>query len=157
ILSDLEGFRAEPEYGGAHVFCLDPKTGELRVVADDFVAPNGLAFSPDERVLYVADSGASHRPDGPRHLRRLQVDGGSRPAGGAVRAAGAGGGFDVSRADPGGRLGPAANDGVHCRAPSGELLGKILVPEVVSNVCFGGPKRNRLFVTATTSLYAVYT
>jgi gluconolactonase len=157
IASDLEGWKGEPEYGGAYVFCFDPRTGELRVVADDFVAPNGLVFSPDERVLYVADSGASLRPGGPRHLRRFTVDEGNRVGGGAVLAECDAGRFDGVRVDTEGRLWGATNDGVHCLAPSGDLLGKILVPEVVSNVCFGGPKRNRLFVTATTSLYAVYT
>jgi gluconolactonase len=157
IASDLEGWKGEPEYGGACVFCFDPRTGELRAVADDFVAPNGLVFSPDERLLYVADSGASLRPDGPRHLRRFTVDERNRLAGGGVLADCDAGRFDGVRVDTEGRLWAATNDGVHCLGPSGELLGKILVPEVVSNVCFGGPKRNRLFVTATTSLYAVYT
>jgi gluconolactonase len=157
ILSDLEGVRAEPEYGGAFVFRADPRTGDLRVVADDFVMPNGLAFSPDERILYIADSGASHRPDGPRHIRAFHVDDRNRLAGGDVLAVCDAGRFDGLRLDTGGRLWAAANDGVHCLAPSGELLGKVLVPEVVSNVSFGGPKRNRLFITATTSLYAVYT
>jgi gluconolactonase len=157
IASDLEGWKAEPEYGAAHVFCFDPRTGELRVAADDFVAPNGLVFSPDERSLYVADTGASLKPDGPRYLRRFTVDERNRLAGGDVFAVCDAGRFDGVRADTEGRLWGATNDGVHCLAPSGELLGKILVPEVASNVCFGGPKRNRLFVTATTSLYAVYT
>ncbi len=157
IASDLEGWKGEPEYGGAYVFCFDPRVGELRVVADDFVAPNGLAFSPDERVLYVAESGAGLRPDGPRYLRRFTVDEGNRVGGGSVLAECDAGRFDGVRVDTEGRLWGATNDGVHCLAPSGELLGKILVPEVVSNVCFGGPKRNRLFITATTSLYAVYT
>jgi gluconolactonase len=157
IRSDLEGFRGEPEYGGAFVFCVDPRTGELRVAVDDFVMPNGLAFSPDERVLYIADSGATFRPDGPRHIRAFEVDEGNRLRGGGVLAVCDAGRFDGLRADTGGRLWAAANDGVHCLAPAGELLGKILVPEVASNVCFGGPKRNRLFITATTSLYAVYT
>jgi gluconolactonase len=157
ILSDLEGFRGEPEYGGAHVFCVDPRTGTLRVVADDFGRPNGLAFSPDEGTLYVADSGVPGAPDGPHHLRVFAVDAAGRASGGRVLAVCDAGRFDGIRVDTGGRLWAAANDGVHCLDPAGALLGKILVPEVVSNVCFGGPKRNRLFVTATTSLYAVYT
>lgn len=157
IRSDLEGFRGEPEYGGAFVFCVDPRGGTLRVVADDFVMPNGLAFSPDERRLYVADSGATFRPGGPRHIRVFDVTADNRLAGGDVLVTCDAGRYDGLRVDTGGRLWAAADDGVHCLAPSGDLLGKILVPEIVSNVCFGGPKRNRLFVTATTSLYAVYT
>jgi len=157
ILSDLEGFKAEPEYGGAHVFCFDPRTNELRVAADDFDKPNGLAFSPDETTLYIADTGVSHAPDGPHHVRAFAVTEHNRLTGGRVLAVCDAGRFDGFRVDTAGRLWSSANDGVHCLAASGDLLGKILVPEVVSNVCFGGPKRNRLFITATTSLYAVYT
>ena len=153
IVSDLEGHRADPEYGGAYVFCFDPRTGDLRVVADDFVGPNGLAFSPDERLLYIADTGG----DGPRHIRRFAVDDRNRLTGGEVFVVCDAGRFDGFRLDAAGRIWGATNDGVHCVDPSGALLGKILVPEVCSNVCFGGPKRNRLFITATTSLYAVYT
>lgn len=157
IQSDLEGHRGEMEYGGACVFCFDPGTGELRPVADDFDRPNGLAFSPDETTLYVADSGAPRGPDGPRHIRAFDVDGRNRLARGRVLADCDAGRFDGFRIDTEGRIWASANDGVHCLSPAGALLGKILVPEVVSNVCFGGPKRNRLFITATTSLYAVYT
>ncbi len=157
ILSDLEGGRAEPEYGGCHLFRVDPATGEVAVAADDFVKPNGLAFSPDERLLYVADTGASHDPDGPRHIRAFDVGEGGRLSGGRVFATCDAGLFDGLRVDTAGRVWTSAGDGVHCLAPSGELLGKILVPEVVANVCFGGPKRNRLFICGTTSLYAVLT
>jgi gluconolactonase len=157
IQSDLEGYRGEPEYGGSHVFCFDPRTGELRVAADDFDKPNGLAFSPDEKTLYVSDTGAGYDPGGPRHMRAFDVSDDNRLTQGRVFARCDAGRFDGFRADTEGRIWSSANDGVHCFAASGELLGKILVPEVVSNVCFGGRKRNRLFITATTSLYAVYT
>lgn len=157
ILSDLEGGRAEPEYGGCHVFRFDPATGELEAVCTDFVKPNGIAFSPGERRLYVADTGATHDPDGPRHIRVFEVGEDGRLSGGSVFATCEAGLFDGFRVDTGGRVWTSAGDGVHCYAPTGELLGKILVPEVVANVCFGGAKRNRLFVCATTSLYAVYT
>ena len=73
ILTDLEGWQGELDYGGCHVFCFDPASGELRVAADDFDKPNGIAFSPDEKILYVADTGASHDPDGPRHIRAFDV------------------------------------------------------------------------------------
>ncbi|MEK0084814.1 SMP-30/gluconolactonase/LRE family protein [Benzoatithermus flavus] len=157
ILSDLEGWRGELEYGGCHVFRFDPKTDRLDVVCDDFVKPNGLAFSPDERRLYIVDTGASHDPEGPRHIRVFEVDEDNRLSGGAVLCTCDVGLYDGLRVDTEGRIWTSAGDGVHCYTPDGQLLGKILVPEVVANVCFGGLKRNRLYVCGTTSLYAVYT
>lgn len=155
ILSDLEGWKAEPEYGACHVFCLDPATAELRVVADDFVKPNGIAFSPDERTLYIADTGASHDPDGPRHIRAFDVTDKGKLKKSRVFATCDAGLFDGFRLDTAGNVWSSAADGVHCFNPGGDLLGKILVPEVVANVCFGGVKRNRLYICGTTSLYAV--
>lgn len=155
ILSDLEGWKAEPEYGACHVFCLDPATGELRVVADDFVKPNGIAFSPDEKILYIADTGASHDPDGPRHIRAFDVSDKGKLKRSRVFATCDAGLFDGFRLDTAGNVWSSAGDGVHCFNPGGDLLGKILVPEVVANVCFGGVKRNRLYICGTTSLYAV--
>lgn len=155
ILSDLEGWKAEPEYGACHVFCLDPATAELRVVADDFVKPNGIAFSPDERTLYIADTGASHDPDGPRHIRAFDVSDKGKLKRSRVFATCDAGLFDGFRLDTAGNVWSSAGDGVHCFNPGGDLLGKILVPEVVANVCFGGVKRNRLYICGTTSLYAV--
>ena len=157
ILTDLEGWRGEQEYGGCHVFRFDPRDGSLEAVCTDFVKPNGLAFSPDEKLLYVADTGASHDPDGPRHIRVFAVGEDNGLKGGEVFAICDAGLFDGFRCDTEGRLWSSAGDGVHCFAPSGELLGKILVPEVVANVCFGGLKRNRLYICGTTSLYAVLT
>lgn len=157
ILSDLEGWKAEPEYGGCHLFRLDPRTGALDAVGTDFVKPNGLAFAPDEKRLYVADTGASHDPDGPRHIRVFDVAENGKLSGGAVFATAEAGLFDGFRVDTTGRVWTSAIDGVHCYAPTGELLGKILVPEVVANVCFGGLKKNRLYICGTTSLYAVLT
>jgi gluconolactonase len=157
ILTDLEGWQGEMEYGGCHVFRFDPGTGSLDVACDDFVKPNGLAFSPDEKLLYVVDTGASHDPDGPRHIRVFEVGEDLSLAGGSVFATCDVGLFDGLRVDTGGRIWTSAGDGVHCYAPSGDLLGKIMVPEVVANVCFGGFKRNRLYICGTTSLYAVLT
>ena len=156
ILSDYEGHKGESEIGACYVFRLDPASGELAIVADDFVKPNGIAFSPDETTLYVADTGASHDPEGPHHIRAFAVEGGARLSQGRVFAEINPGLADGFRLDRDGNLWTSAGDGVHCFSPAGELLGKIKVPEVVSNVTFGGPKRNRLFITATTSLYAIY-
>ena len=118
--------------------------------------PNGLAFSPDEKRLYIADSGGTSRPDGPRHIRVFDVDDDGRLGGGDVFAICTCGFFDGFRIDEDGRVWAGAGDGVHCLSPDGELLGKILVPEPVANVAFGGARGNRLFICATRSLYSVY-
>lgn len=156
ILSDYEGYMAESELGKNYLFRFDPSSGGLEVVADDFDKPNGLAFSPDETVLYVSDTGLSHDPNGPHHIRAFGVSEGKTLAKGRVFADVSPGVSDGFRLDTDGNVWTSAGDGVHCYHPSGTLLGKILVPEVVANVTFGGPKRNRLFIVATTSLYAVY-
>lgn len=155
IDSDYEGHRAESEIGACHVYRVDPHSGTCRIVADDFVRPNGLAFSPDERRLYIADTGASHVPDGPRHIRAFDVGEDGTLSGGDVFAVCSVGSFDGFRLDEDGRIWTSAGDGVHCYDPDGALIGKIRVPEPVANVVFGGPKRNRLFICATTSLYAI--
>ena len=157
ILSDYEGERAESEIGACHVYRIDPMSGSVEKVADDFVKPNGLAFSPDESILYIADTGASHDPEGPRHIRQFKVNGDGRSLGAsALFATCTNGLFDGFRMDREGRLWTSARDGVHCYLPSGKLIGKILVPETVANVCFGGQKRNRLYICGTSSLYAFY-
>jgi gluconolactonase len=156
ILSDYEGKKTKSAIGANYVYRFDPKTKSLTVVADDFDKPNGIAFSPDEKKLYVADTGGSHDPDGAHHIRVFDVIDGRKLARGRVFAEISPGLADGFRLDTDGNVWTSAGDGVHCFSPRGELLGKILVPEVVSNVCFGGPKRNRLFITATTSLYAAY-
>ena len=156
ILSDYEGHRAEREQDGCHVYRIDPADGSVRAVVTDMVKPNGLAFSPDERWLYVADSGGSHVDGGPSHLRRFEVaaDGGLR--GGELFAQISPGLPDGLKVDVHGHVWCSAHDGVHCLDPAGRLLGKVLVPEPVANLCFGGPRRNRLFITATQSLYSLY-
>ncbi|MBB3018283.1 gluconolactonase [Microvirga lupini] len=155
IDSDYEGHKAESEIGACHVYRVDPHTGDTRIVADDFVRPNGIAFSPDERRLYVADTGATHVKDGPRHIRVFDVDDRGSLSGGNVFATCTEGLFDGFRLDEDGRIWTSAGDGVHCYDSDGTLIGKILVPEAVANVVFGGPKRNRLYICATTSLYAI--
>lgn len=157
ILSEYEGDQAESEIGACHVYRLDPETGRVEVVADDFDKPNGLAFSPDERRLYVSDTGESHDPEGSKHIRVFTVAGNGRGLkGGEVFAECTSGHFDGFRCDTSGNVWASAADGVHCCAPDGTLIGKIRIPEVVANLTFGGIKKNRLFVCGTTSLYAVY-
>lgn len=157
ILSDYEGYRAEPEQPTRNVYRLDPASGALSLVADDFRQPNGLAFSPDETMLYVADSARSHDETAPSHIRVFDVEDGTRLVNGRVFCNLDNGIPDGLRTDTAGNVWTSAGDGVHCFAPDGTLLGKILVPQTVANLTFGGPRRNRLFITATRSLYAVYT
>ncbi|WP_306120177.1 MULTISPECIES: SMP-30/gluconolactonase/LRE family protein [unclassified Roseitalea] len=152
---DYEGARAESEIGASHLYRVDPGTGAVKAAGTDFVKPNGLAFSADGTELFVADTGATHVDNGPRHIRRFSVDG-DRLSGGDVFAECDNGLFDGFRIDVHGNVWTSAGDGVHCYAPDGALLGKIAVPEVVANVCFGGARRNRLFICGTTSLYATY-
>jgi gluconolactonase len=157
IDSDYEGDAAPSEIGACQVYRLDPATGRVSVVANDFVQPNGLAFSPDESLLYIVDTGLTHRENGPHHVRSFKVSAdGQSLTGGAVFATCPVGLYDGLRIDTRGHLWISAGDGVHCHAPDGTLLGKIRVPEAVANVCFGGPKLNRLFICGTTSLYSVY-
>jgi len=155
IMSEYEGQRAESEIGACHVYRIDPHSGTVERVADDFDKPNGLAFSPDESILYIADTGASHHPGGPRHIRKFAVSGSTLRDQG-VFAVCDNGLFDGFRVDVKGRLWSSAADGVHVFHPDGTLLGKIRIPEIVANVCFGGLKRNRLLICATSSLYSVY-
>jgi gluconolactonase len=155
IDSDYEGHQADSEMGASNVYRVDAASGACRVAVDDCVRPNGLAFAPGERRLFVSDTGCTHVDDGPRHIRAFDVGPGGALSGGEVFATCTQGMFDGFRFDADGRLWTSAGDGAHCYAPDGTLIGKVLVPETVANVVFGGPKRNRLFICATSSLYAV--
>lgn len=155
IDSDYEGHRSESEIGSNDVYRVDPATGDIRRMTDDFVCPNGLAFSADEKTLYIADTGQSHVENGPRHIRAFSVADDGTLSGGAVFATCTNGVFDGFRLDTEGRIWTSAADGVHVYDPDGTMIGRVRVPEVVANVCFGGPKLNRLYMCGTTSLYAV--
>jgi gluconolactonase len=149
IESDYEGHKGEMEQSGCFVFRVDPITGALTVVVDNMDRPNGLAFSLDERLLYVSDTGT------PKNMRVLDVADDGSLSNGREFAKCTVGGFDGFRLDDSGRIWTSAGDGVHCYDPDGTLIGKVLVPEGVANVAWGWPKRNRLYICATTSLYAV--
>jgi len=157
IDSDYEGHRAVSEIGASYVYRIDPQSGEIALVADDFSKPNGLAFSLDETKLYISDTGVSHDPDGEHHIRVFDVGANGKSLHTSkVFATCENGVFDGFRLDCLGNIWTSAGDGVHCYAPDGTLLGKILLPEAVANVEFGGPKLNRMFICASQSLYAVY-
>lgn len=155
ILSDYEGFKGEQEQDGCYVYRLDPSSGDLAVAAGDMRKPNGLAFSPDESILYVAESGRSHDPDCPAHIRAYPVENG-RLGPGRDFVDVAPGLPDGLRVDIYGHVWTSAGDGVHCFDPAGNLLGKIRIPEATANLTFGGHRRNRLFITASSSLYSIF-
>jgi gluconolactonase len=146
-------YEGEPEIGGCHVYRLDPNTAAVTQMTSDFVMPNGLAFSPDEGTFYVIDTGGTHVPNGPFHVRRFSVTADQRLMGGEVFAVSTAGSFDGLRIDTAGRLWCSAADGVHCYDPDGTLIGKVLVPEIVGNLTFGGRDGYLLLICGTTSLY----
>ena len=161
-----EGIKAEPEQEKHNVYRVDPKSGDIKVVVDDFVEPNGIAFSPDEKKLYVIDTGFTDGPDNPSHIRVFDVDVGGRK--GVERQSLCGNAQAQHHrrhalSTPTGNVwcsvgwGDPNEDGVRCYTPDGDLLGKIHMPETVANLCFGGQQRNRLYICGSTSLYAVYT
>ena len=155
IDSDYEGRRAASEIGRSRLYRVDPSDASVRVASDDFVQPNGLAFSPDERRLYVSDTGRTHVDGGPANIRVFKVDDGTL-SGGEVFADCPTGLFDGLRLDEAGNVWTSAGEGVLCYDPDGHLIGSIRVPARVANVCFGGPARNRLFICATGAVYAIY-
>lgn len=155
IETDYEGHKAESEIGACHVYRVDPATGDIAAVITDMVRPNGLAFSLDEKQLYVVDTGRTHGPENPAHMRVFDVDAAGSVSGGRVFADCTVGLFDGFRLDDAGRIWTSAQDGIHCYDPDGTLIGKVRVPEITANCVFGGPKRNILYICATSSLYAV--
>jgi gluconolactonase len=159
LRQDVPPGEAEPELEGCFVFRLDPASGILEIVADEMVMPNGLAFSSDEKTLYVADSARESATgsdgSGPPHILAFDVEAGWQLANPRVFAVVDAGVSDGFRIDSLGNLWSSAGDGVSCFSPEGELLGKITLPETVTNLEFGGPERNRLFITGATALYAV--
>ena len=156
IMSDYEGYKSPREQAGCFVFCLNPETGDVKTVSCDFAKPNGLAFSADEQTLYISDSGLSHDPDGPHHIRAFDVNPDNTLSNVRVFCDVSPGVPDGFRVDDQGNIWTSCGDGVLCYASDGTCLGKILIPQAVANLTFGGSKRNRLFITATKSLYAVY-
>lgn len=173
-LMNYEGHRAErgsPQpYQKEAIYRIDIQTRKLHQVVDEIHKPNGLCFSPDYKKLYVADTGASHYKDAPRNIKVWDILDEQKLANGREFASMSldlngkqvAGFADGIRADEDGNVWASAGwvgdgyDGVHVFAPNGDRIGQIVLPEICSNVCFGGTKRNRLFMTGSSSLYAVY-
>ena len=157
IMTDYEGGRANSELGCCCVYRIDGRTGEVSRVADGYIRPNGLAFSRDETLLYVAESGGSHTPGAPLRINVHPVLGDSRLGPASLFADLGSVVPDGFRIDDRGYVWSSAGKAIHVYAPDGALVGRIRIPENVANLAFGGRHRNRLFITAGTSLYAVYT
>jgi gluconolactonase len=146
IHSDYEGHEASSEINSRNVYRIDQDGSDLTAVVDDFAQPNGLAFSSDERRLFIVDSQRNH-------IRVFDVDHGKLRGGDVFCADDQG--YDGIRFDHLGRLWGAAHDGLHCYDPDGTLIGKLRLPEITSNLTFGGRQRNHLYITATSSLYSL--
>ena len=161
IMSNYEGHKAAFELP-ANVYRLDPKTRVATVVVSDMEKPNGLCFSPDEKLLYIVDSALPRHPGDPRPIRVYDVVDGSRLSNGRMFVNMSPGSSDGIRCDVDGNIWSAAGwggetyNGVHVFAPDGTLIGKIHLPETCANLCFGGVKKDRLFMAASQSLYSLY-
>lgn len=160
INSDIEGYPAESEIGGCYVFCATPD-GKLIAVATDFDKPNGLAFSLDEKQLYIADSGAIRGESFPgvdyslpHHIRVFDVEG-ITLSGGRVFAEITPGVPDGFRVDHEGFIWTSAFDGIQCLDQAGVCLGKIRLPSQTSNICFGGASGTDMFITSTDTVWRV--
>jgi gluconolactonase len=156
IISNREGRMADPEYGGCYLFRFDEHSDELTAMVTDMVDPNGLAFAPDERVLYVSDTGWVRDKSAPRHIRAYDVVDGAC-VNGRVFAEIDEGWPDGFRVDEAGRVWSSSGDGVRVFAPGGELVLHVPVPERIGNLCFGGPDGDDLYIAATSSLYRIKT
>jgi len=156
IANDYEGGRQTSEQPPA-VYRFDPQNGDIAIVADDFDGPNGLAFSPDERRLYIAETGDQNAQSPRQYIRAFDVKADGRTlSGGDIFHKVEPGYCDGMRVDEDGNIWSSAADGVHCIDPSGELLGRIFIPHVVANLTFGGPAKNRLFIGGSTTLYSIF-
>ena len=153
LQSPGEGHGGEMEYGGCHVFRLDPATGAISTVVTDMTRPNGLAFSNDESILYIADSARAQGHGESHGIRAYDITADGRCENGRSFAQIDQGVPDGFRVDHDGNIWTSRAFGISVYAPSGELLGGVDLPETVANLCPGGPDRRSLYITATTSLY----
>lgn len=155
IQNDYEGVRQNSEQLPA-LYRFDPESGNITIAAGDFDGPNGLAFSPDEKRLYVSETGDQTQDNPKQYIRIFEVDPDGTLHGGEIFHKIEPGYADGLAMDEEGNLWSSAADGVHCIAPNGRLLGKILVPYRVSNLEFGGLHKNRLFIGGSHTLYAIF-
>jgi len=155
IDSDYEGRQSKSEIGASNVYRIDGSSGEVTRIVSDRVQPNGLAFSPDEKTLYVADSGSTHVSGLAATIWSYRIE--ALPVGNPTLLATCPEGlFDGFRCDIHGNIWTSAGRNVFCLAPDGTHLGTIPIGEMVANVCFGGQNRNRLYICGQTSLYSIY-
>jgi gluconolactonase len=155
LIQAHEGYGGTQEQDGCYVYRFDPVTLEIAAVVTDMPKPNGLAFSPDEKTLYVTDTGRSHDPNANHHIRAYDVLENRGCANGRVFAVIEPGLPDGFRLDTQGWIYTSSQDSVQVFTPDGTRLGKILVPETIGNLTFGGPEKNRLYIAATSSLYMI--
>jgi gluconolactonase len=156
IDSDYEGLQSPSEIGACNVYRIEGSTSKVTRVVSDRVQPNGLAFSPDEKLLYLADTGATHVRGLPATIWSYRVDGQQTTGDATLFATCPEGLYDGFRCDIHGNIWTSAGRSVFCYAPDGTHLGTIPIGEIVANVCFGGPRRNRLYICGQTSLYSIY-
>jgi gluconolactonase len=166
ILGNYEGHKGNLEMKEA-VYRVDPKTAKIEKITDDLFKPNGICFSPDYKKVYICDTGSTHYPEAANIIKVYDVTDQRKVANSRVyckmELKGTGNGLaDGIRADVDGNIWVGAGwvgagyDGVHVFDGEGQRIGMILLPEICANICFGGEKRNRLFMAASQSLYSVY-
>lgn len=156
IMSNVEGYKAKSELGVNYVFCFDPQNANLSIVASDRDKPNGLAFSPDESILYISDTGASHKEDGWHHIFAYDVSAAPYKLTNCRVFAEINPGLpDGFRLDRQGNIFTSSEDSIQVFAPDGTCLGKISVPEKISNCTFGGVNKDYLYIVASSSLYGI--
>ena len=155
ILSDYEGYKGDMEYGACYVFRYDPKENNLEVVSKDFLKPNGLAFSVNEDKIYIADSGGSHDVNAPNQIMVYDVIENRILKNGKVFHKFNPFFADGFRVDKDDNVWTSAGKGIKCFSPQGEVIGQLLLPDLVANLTFGGENNNILYVTSSSNLYSM--
>ena len=155
ILSDYEGYKGDMEYGACYVFRYDPKENNLEVVSKDFLKPNGLSFSVNEDKIYIADSGGSHDINAPNQIMVYDVVENKILKNGKVFHKFNPFFADGFRVDKDDNVWTSAGKGIKCFSPQGEVIGQLLLPDLVANLTFGGENNNILYVTSSSNLYSM--
>ena len=155
ILSDYEGYKGDMEYGACYVFRYDPKENNLEVVSKDFLKPNGIAFSVNEDKIYIADSGGSHDVNAPNQIMVYDIVENKILKNGKVFHKFNPFFADGFRVDKDDNVWTSAGKGIKCFNPQGEVIGQLLLPDLVANLTFGGENNNILYVTSSSNLYSM--